>query len=133
MHRRRVDAFPVIAAEELEGARRRQTVLRRRVEYFLQQTVEKLRRAVLEIDLIAAGVGHGMADLAHRPPEGDVSRERFKGFDHLSAASTMYRYATAGGRMATVSALAVAEEFGRVEAVDRKVREFCAARLKSGQ
>ncbi len=132
MNWRRVDAFLVIASEELEAARRLQAVLPRQAEYFLQQTVEKLLRAVLEIELIAAGAGHGLADLAHRLPEGHVFRERFKGFDHLSAASTMYRYPTAGGRIATVSADTVADELGRVDALDREVRAFCADRLEKG-
>jgi HEPN domain-containing protein len=132
INRRRVEAFLVIASEELEAARRLNAALPRRAEYFLQQAVEKLLRAILQIELIPAGVGHGLVDLAHRLPEGHMWRERFKGFDHLSAASTMYRYPTAGGRIANVSAQLVTEELGRVESLDGEVREFCAARLKSG-
>jgi len=132
MNRRRVDAFLVIASEELEASRRLQAWLPRQAEYFLQQAVEKLLRAVLEVELVAAGFGHGLAELAHRLPEGHVFRERFKGFDHLSAASTMYRYPTAGGRIATVSAEAVADELKRVEALDAEVRAFCAERLGRG-
>lgn len=132
MNRRRVEAFLVIASEELDAARRLSTVLPRQAEYFLQQAVEKLLRAVLEIERIAAGIGHGLADLAQRLPEGHAWRERFKSFDHLSAASTSYRYPTVGGRLASVSAEAVVEELGRVEALDAEVRAFCVARLVSG-
>jgi HEPN domain-containing protein len=133
MNRRRVDAFLMIASEELEAARRLQAALPRQAEYFLQQTVEKLLRAVLEIELVAAGVGHGLADLAHRLPEGHVFRATFKSFDHLSAASTMYRYPSPGGRIASVSSEAVADELGRVEALDAEVRAYCAARLARGK
>lgn len=123
----------MIASEELEAARRLQTALPRQAEYFLQQTVEKLLRAVLEVETVAAGVGHGLADLAHRLPEGHRFREKFKDFDHLSAASTMYRYPTAGGRIASVSAEAVGEELGRVESLNEDVRAFCADRLGAGR
>ena len=129
MNRRRVEAFLVIAAEELDASRRLQLALPRQAEYFLQQTAEKLLRAVLEVESIGAGVGHGLADLAHRLPEGHFLRDRFKSFDHLSAASTMYRYPTAGGRVASVSAQKVAEELSSVEALDTEVRGFCRDRL----
>jgi HEPN domain-containing protein len=62
MHRKRVEAFLKIAEEELEAARRLQAALPRQAEYFLQQTTEKPLRAVLEIEAIPAGIGHGIAD-----------------------------------------------------------------------
>ena len=129
MHQKRVEAFLKIAAEELEAARRLQAPLPRQAEYFLQQSVEKLLRAVLEIEEIPAGVGHGLASLAHLLPPSHIWRDRFKTFDHLSAASTMYRYPGPGGRLVSVSAEEVMAELKQVEALDREIRLYCADRL----
>ena len=125
MKPKRVRAFLTIASEELDAARKLAAPLPRQGQYFLQQAVEKLLRALIEIEGAKAGVNHNLGYLAGLLPVGHEFRERFEAFDHLSGASTRYRYPNDDGKIATVSAQAVFAELQRVEALDADVRRFC--------
>ena len=94
-----------------------QAPLPRQALYFLQQTVEKLIRATLEAADIPAGTAHSLSFLAGLLPTGHPSAEKFLDFDHLSAASTRYRYPTEAGTVRTISAAEVEDELRRVVAL----------------
>ena len=122
---RRVEAFLVIADEEFAAAERLSAALPRQAQYFLQQSVEKLIRAVLERENIAAGTGHNISFLAGLMPLGHFLRRRFEAFDHLSAASTRYRYPSPTGVLQNVSAVEVSKTLIEVAALREEVKAFC--------
>ena len=133
MKPKRVRAFLTIASEELDAARKLATPLPRQGQYFLQQAVEKLLRAVIEVEGAKAGISHNLGYLAGLLPAAHEFRERFEAFDHLSGASTRYRYPNDDGRIATVSAQSVLTDIEKVETLDADVRRFCERALAGGK
>jgi HEPN domain-containing protein len=132
MKPKRVRAFLTIASEELDAARKLATPLPRQAQYFLQQAVEKLVRAVIEVEGGKAGVSHNLGYLAGLLRAGHELRERFESFDHLSGASTRYRYPNDDGKIAAVSPQSVLADLTEVEALDADVRRFCEQALSAG-
>ena len=94
---RRVQAFLQIASEELEAARRLHVDLPRQATYFLQQTTEKLVRAVIEANDRGAGPTHNIAALTDLLAPDHELRAYFLEQDELSAAATSGRYPTSSG------------------------------------
>ncbi len=113
-----------ISREELEAAEKLKAALPRQALYFLQQAVEKLVRAVLEHEGIPAGTAHNLLYLAGLLPAGHDLRSRFAAFEHLSAAATRYRYPSASGSLARVSAQDVEREFAAVTALHGDVARW---------
>jgi HEPN domain-containing protein len=95
----RVRAYLQLAAEELTAARTLATGSPRQAVYYLQQSVEKIARAVLAHEGVDFGIGHNLARMAHALPDGHSWREKIAAFDHLSPASTRYRYPGPTGRL----------------------------------
>ncbi len=113
MTQKRVKAFLQIADEEL-----------RQAEYFLQQAVEKLIRATLEAEGVPAGTAHNLSFLAGLLPASHALRARFAEFEHLSSASTRYRYPTGAGSVPTISSEEVAKDLTRVRQLRLDVLEY---------
>ena len=111
MTQKRIDAFLIIADQELAAAAQLKAPLPRQAQYFLQQTVEKLIRAVLESLEIVAGTSHQLFSLAAMLPQSHPLRERFQTFEYLSNASTRYRYPSSAGAVHDVSSEAVGATF----------------------
>jgi HEPN domain-containing protein len=124
MTQKRIEAFLQIADEEMAAAERLQTPLPKQAEYFLQQTVEKLIRATLEAAEIPAGTAHSLSFLAGMLPQSHKLRLRYMEFEHLSSASTRYRYPSGTGAIFTISAEEVAKDLARVQALRTEVRHF---------
>ena len=114
MTQKRVEAFLIIADEEFSAAERLKTPLPRQALYFLQQTVEKLIRAVLEKEEIPVGTSHNLMMIAGLLPSAHPMRNRFEGFEHLSAASTRYRYPSGTGAVHHVSPAEVEKNYQAV-------------------
>ena len=124
MTQKRVEAFLAIADEEIEAAERLCDPLPRQAQYFLQQGVEKLIRAVLEHGGHLAGTGHNLAFLAGLLPPAHALRDRFKAFEHLSAASTRYRYPSPTGKVHSVSEGDAAKTLADVKRLRADVTTF---------
>ena len=124
MTQKRIDAFLTIADEELAAAEKLHVVLPRQAQYFLQQTVEKLVRAVLESEDVVAGAGHNITMLAGMLPVAHALGKIFFEFEHLSTASTKYRYPTSGGAIQSIKAPEVARTLSEVKNLREEVRAF---------
>jgi len=127
---RRIEGFLLIASEELDGAGRFAEPLPRQAAYFLQQTVEKLLRAVLELEGIPAGPSHNILGLAEMLPDGHEFKEVLVSFDDLSTASTRYRYPNERGVVRSIDPKQVTSRLADVRDLDRSVRAFLFSRLK---
>lgn len=124
MRDRRVAAFLAIAREELAAAERLKDGLPRQAAYFLQQTVEKLVRAILEQEGIPVGTAHNLLYLAGLLPADHPLRPRVAALEHLSAASTRYRYPSPTGAISPVSVEAVARDYAAVSELRSEVERW---------
>jgi HEPN domain-containing protein len=120
----RIAAFLQIAEEELEGARRLADVLPKQASFFLQQTVEKLARAVLEFETIPAGITHSIDALANLLPEGHILKQKLMAFEDLSSAATRYRYPTERGTLRTLNTSQVKAKLEAVELLHAETVNF---------
>jgi len=93
----RVKSFLQLAREEFEVALELREKHRRQAAYFLQQSVEKLLRGILETESIPAGPMHNIRGLADLLPKGHALHARFVELDELSPAATRYRYPSPRG------------------------------------
>jgi HEPN domain-containing protein len=92
LREQRINSFLQLADEEFKAAEKLVDALPRQAAYFMQQSVEKTLRAVLERDGIPAGPGHNIANLVSLLGKEHTLRSAFLAFDDLSTASTRYRY-----------------------------------------
>lgn len=100
LQRLRVKSFLQLAREEFEVALELREKHRRQAAYFLQRSVEKLLRGVLETESIPAGPMHNIRGLADLLPKGHALYARFLELDELSPAATRYRYPSPRGTVA---------------------------------
>jgi HEPN domain-containing protein len=96
----RADAFLRLAAEELGAAARLVDGFPRQAAYQLQQTAEKIARAILAYEEIAFGTSHNLGQMAAALPDHHEWRPRLMALDHLSPAATIYRSPSPRGRLA---------------------------------
>lgn len=89
---RRIDAFLLLADEELHAAILLQQGAPRQAAYYLQQAAEKAVRALLSSAQIPFGTGHNLGYMATLLPESHLLRERVRGLDRHSGAATLYRF-----------------------------------------
>jgi HEPN domain-containing protein len=120
----RIKGFLDIAAKEFAAANTLGETLPEQAAYFLQQTVEKLIRAVLEALDVRMGVGHNLRTLAEQLPSGHFLISRFADFDDLSSASTKYRYPTNEGKVARFDARRVKPLIADVKALIDDVEQY---------
>ncbi|MDG3578610.1 HEPN domain-containing protein [Rhizobium sp. YJ-22] len=99
---RRILAFRDLAAQELDAARLLAEGHGAQAAYFLQQSVEKLARGLLEMLDIPVGPTHNIQQLARMMDGRPEWTERFAALDELSVASTRYRYPGPKGNISTV-------------------------------
>ncbi|UVC11451.1 HEPN domain-containing protein [Rhizobium sp. TH2] len=100
LQRLRVKSFLQLAREEFEVALELREAHRRQAAYFLQQSVEKLLRGVLETESVPVGPMHNLRGLADLLPKGHPLNARFVELDELSPAATRYRYPSPRGTVA---------------------------------
>jgi HEPN domain-containing protein len=100
LREQRINGFLQLADEEFKAAEKLVDALPRQAAYFMQQSVEKTLRAVLERDGVPAGPGHNIANLVSLLSKEHELRGAFLAFDDLSTASTRYRYPNEKGFVA---------------------------------
>lgn len=100
---RRVEGFRRIATEELSAAKLLSGEHRPQAAYFLQQTVEKLARGILEIDDIPVGPTHQIHQLSRMMKGREELASRFAKLDELSSAATKFRYPGPTGQVGDIS------------------------------
>lgn len=96
---KRVAAFMQIAADELAAARKLTPELPQQGMFFLQQSAEKLIRALIEAEGKVAGNTHNLRSLAEVLTTSHPLFETLVTVQDLSASATRYRYPTGGGRL----------------------------------
>jgi HEPN domain-containing protein len=121
---RRIASFMALASEEPTAAGALLNALPRQASYFQHQAGEKLLRAVLEAEGVPAGPTHNIRTLTDLLPQTHELRPDFLRFDDLSAASTRYRYPTASGALASVSADETAKRQAAIETLCSVVVAF---------
>ena len=124
LQRKRTESFLFIAGRELEAVRRLGQELPEQAAYFLQQTLEKLIRALLEAEAIPAGVSHNLRTLADILPKEHPFADRFVVFDDLSSASTRFRYPTNEGRVPTYDPKRLPSTLAAVEKLSDDITAF---------
>ena len=120
--RARIASFLQLAQEEFEAADKLSGPLPRQAAYFVQQSVEKLLRAVLEKEGIAAGPSHNNRYLCELLPDHHLLKSSFVAFDPLSAASTRYRYPNPSGGLSSPAAADVHDWLVRLRALREQVK-----------
>ena len=118
---RRVLAFIKIAAEELGAAKMLSGQHRPQSAYFLQQTVEKLARAILEMDDVPVGPTHQIQQLARMITNRPELAEEFVKLDELSSAATKFRYPGPMGNISDIPAARLENLHVAVEQLFMKV------------
>ena len=118
---RRIEAFLQLAQEERAAAERLVDVLPRQAIYFVQQSAEKLVRALLEQQNISAGTSHNLRFLAGLLPEGHAMKEHLLDLDDLSPVATRFRYPSVSGRLAAITAAEVRHWLARIASLEDEV------------
>ncbi|MFM9974195.1 MAG: HEPN domain-containing protein [Beijerinckiaceae bacterium] len=118
-NRKRIAGFTKIAAREIESARLLAVKSPEDAMFHLQQSVEKLVRALIEASGGVAGPTHNIGALADLLEISHPLRDQLKPLHELSVAATRYRYPTSGGN--------VFEFEGDISAVIKEVDSFATA------
>jgi len=105
--RRRVQAFLTISERELSAALDLLPAHPTESIFLLQQSVEKIARAMLEEEEVFASKTHSLAALADMLPGDHPFQGRLRELDPLSGAATRYRYPGSTGRVFDVEAAEV--------------------------
>jgi HEPN domain-containing protein len=121
IRRKRVSAFATLAVKELEAARLLMETHPEQAAYFLQQSVEKLLRGLLEMQKVASGPTHNIQQLASLLTDAGEWSERFKALDELSVAATRYRYPGPHGNLGSIDRHRLGFLLGEVERLNRDV------------
>jgi HEPN domain-containing protein len=123
-NRRRAIAFWTLAEEEFRLAQHIRTDFPRQSAYQLQQCVEKLVRAILEVENVPAGTTHNLRALGELVPATCVFAGRFAAFDDLSPAATRYRYPSSGGLLSTADPDDLSEWISRIRILKFEVETY---------
>jgi HEPN domain-containing protein len=95
----RIAAFIALAEDELEAARLLAAGQRRQAAFYLQQSAEKLARAILTAAGIPFGTSHNIGQMAATLPAEHPWRAKILALDRHSPAAARFRYPTPGGRL----------------------------------
>lgn len=96
---KRIVAFLQLAGEELRAAQSLVEQSPRQAAYLIQQSAEKIARAVLTDAGVKFGIGHNLGQMARALPESHPWIEKLLPLDRHSSAATRYRYPSATGRL----------------------------------
>ena len=118
---RRVESFCVLAAKELSAAKMLSGEHREQSAYFLQQSVEKLARGLLEVSDVLVGTTHNIRQLAGMMVGHDALATRFIALDELSIAATRYRYPGPQGQLSDISEARLVRLMHEVELLNADV------------
>jgi HEPN domain-containing protein len=90
-------SFFVIAEEELSAARRLAPTHPRQAAFYVQQTAEKLLKALLTAEGVGFPYDHNLDRLSGLLPESNELKVYFRPFARFSAWATSHRYPTPHG------------------------------------
>jgi HEPN domain-containing protein len=121
---RRIASFLALAERDLLGAKTMLQLVPEHAAYCLQQTVEKLVRAVLEFDEVPAGPTHNIRSLADLLASGHVLHADVLAFDSLSSASTRYHYPSETGELRSISAARLESFFPKLEKLQQDINAY---------
>lgn len=96
---KRVRAYLELAAKDVEAAELLLAGGNRYAAYHVQQSVEKVTKALLLARGVEAGIEHRHRRAMQALPVDDVWPERLRPFVGYSAYATAFRYPTPGGRI----------------------------------
>ncbi|HEX8111200.1 MAG TPA: HEPN domain-containing protein [Kofleriaceae bacterium] len=96
---KRVRAYLELATKDVEAAELLLAGANRYAAYHVQQSVEKVTKALLLARGIEAGIEHRLEELCKRFADSDAWPERLRSFVGYSAYATAFRYPTPGGRI----------------------------------
>lgn len=97
--RDRISAFMRLAEEELEVASWLVEKAPRQCAYLVQQSAEKMARAILAAAGVEYGTGHNLGQMATALPAGHPWIDKILPLNRHSPAATRYRYPSVGGRL----------------------------------
>lgn len=121
-------AYLQAAADDLDAARRLASPPNRLVAYHLQQTAEKIVKAILIDRGVQPTAEHRIDVLVDRLPASDVWVPRLRPLDRLTPFATSYRYPTPSGRLKDAPTVEVIErEIDGLALLLRDVRAALAA------
>jgi HEPN domain-containing protein len=121
---KRIAAFLQIAEKEGKSARHLLPIAPEHSAYFVQQSVEKLLRAVLEHEDQPAGSTHNIRMLAETLPKGHQLYGQFLAFDSLSSASSRYRYPTEFGDVRMIGENEVEDHLANLKLLQKAVTTY---------
>jgi len=122
--RRRVRAFLTISERELSAALALLPAHPTEAIFLLQQSVEKIARAMLEDEEVPASKTHSLAALADLLPADHPFQVRLRELDPLSGAATRYRYPGSTGRVFEVEAAEVQSAAAKVTELLRDAKSY---------
>ena len=102
-------AYLQAAADDLDAARRLASPPNRLAAYHLQQTAEKIVKAILIDRAVQPTAEHRIDLLVDRLPAGDAWVPRLRPLDRLTPFATSYRYPTPSGRLKDAPVIEVIE------------------------
>ncbi len=125
MTAKRLDALMTAAERDIEAARRLLPDLPDQAIFHAQQAAEKMTRAVCEHEGRNVGRTHNIGEAAAMLPDGHMFKEDLLALDHLSAAATVWRYPTPGGRFPAIPDPAeVSADLDDIEAILPEIRDW---------
>ncbi len=120
----RIASFLQLASEEIEAARQLLPTLPNQSAFFMQQSVEKLLRAVLEQEECLAGITHSIEALAALLPAQHPLRAVFMSFDVISGAATRFRYPTEVGNLRAPDINGMPQRLADIDDLQKRVIAF---------
>ena len=123
---KRIEAFKTLAARELAAAKSLSGQHREQSAYFLQQSVEKLARGVLEVFNVLMGTSHNIRQMAELMDQDKNLSARFLALDELSIAATRYRYPGPQGQLSDISKATLDRLLIEVESLNHDVSPVLA-------
>ncbi|MBE7183744.1 MAG: HEPN domain-containing protein [Methylobacterium mesophilicum] len=129
----RIAAFRDLASEELNAARLLARTHRGQSAYFLQQSVKKLARGILELEDTKVGPTHNIAQLAQLISAHEEFADRLRELDELSPAATRYRYPSPSGEVRSIDEARLNRLLAKVEKLNEDVSSVLGAHLSKHQ
>lgn len=130
--RRRIASFLLLACEEMKASAVLLEGLPRQSAFFQQQAAEKMLRAVLEVEGVAAGPTHNLRTLTELLGPTHVVRARFLEIEDWSSAATRFRYPGGSGEAPTASISTLRVRALRLAALWTAVEGYVTARTAEG-
>jgi|CXWL01.1.fsa_nt_gi HEPN domain-containing protein len=118
----RIASLLKVAAIDLADARSLAGSGSRNAAFLLEQSAEKIIRAVLTSEAIHPGIKHELDKMVDAVPDANPLKALLRGIEHLGRFATSFRYPTAEGKI-----LPLPPDIGKsIDAVQRALDEAAA-------